>query len=142
MAADSYDVDGREHEAVVSMRSTTRLRELLRRDDIIVAPGAFDGLSARLVQQAGFPAVYATGGGIARSMGMPDLGLLGMTEVVDRLVPIVESVSIPIIADADTGYGNALTVRRTIRAFERAGIAAVHLAYLACSAAPGLISPV
>lgn len=114
--------------AAVSTRPTSRLRELLRRrEDIVVAPGAFDGLSARLVQQAAFPAVYATGGGIARSMGMPDLGLLGMTEVVDRLVPIVESVTIPVIADADTGYGNALNVRRTIRAFERAGIAGLHL---------------
>jgi len=109
------------------MRPTARLRELLAGDRIVVAPGAFDGLSARLVERAGFPAVYATGGGIARSMGLPDLGLLGLTEVVERLLPIVESVGVPVIADADTGYGNVLNVRRTVRAFERAGVAALHL---------------
>ncbi len=109
------------------MRSTTRLRQLLSRPDILVAPGAFDGLSARLVERAGFPVVYATGGGIARSMGVPDLGLLGMTEVAERLASIVERVTIPVIGDADTGYGNALNVRRTIRAFERAGTAGLHL---------------
>lgn len=104
-----------------------RLRQLLSHADILVAPGAFDGLSARLVERAGFPIVYATGGGIARSMGVPDLGLLGMTEVADRLASIVERVTIPVIGDADTGYGNALNVGRTIRAFERAGIAGLHL---------------
>lgn len=111
----------------MTMRPTARLRELLAGDRIIVAPGAFDGLSARLVERAGFPAVYATGGGIARSMGLPDLGLLGLTEVVEHLLPIVESVSVPVIADADTGFGNVLNVRRTVRAFERAGVAALHL---------------
>ncbi len=109
------------------MRSTTRLRELLRGDDIVVAPGAFDGLSARLVQDAGFAAVYATGGGIARSMGMPDLGLLGMTEVVDRIVPLVDSVTIPVIADADTGYGNALNVMRTIDELAIVGVSAATI---------------
>ncbi len=109
------------------MRSTTQLRRLLSRSEILVAPGAFDGLSARLVERAGFPLVYATGGGIARSMGLPDLGLLGMREVADRLASMVERVSIPVIGDADTGYGNALNVRRTIRAFEAAGIAGLHL---------------
>lgn len=109
------------------MRPTTRLRQLLKREEILVAPGVFDGLSARLVERAGFHAVYATGGGIARSMGYPDLGLLSMAEVVERLVPIVEHVSLPVIADADTGYGNALNVRRTVREFERAGVAALHL---------------
>src|SRR6185295_15049469 len=72
-------------------------------------------------------AVYATGGGIARSMGYPDLGLLGLTEVADRLAVIVEHAGVPVIADADTGYGNTLNVRRTIREFERAGVAALHL---------------
>jgi len=93
----------------------------------VVAPGVYDGLSARLARRAGFAAVYATGGGIARGMGYPDLGLLGMTEVIERLAGIVEHAGVPVIADADTGYGNALNVRRTVREFERAGVAALHL---------------
>jgi 2-methylisocitrate lyase-like PEP mutase family enzyme len=94
---------------------------------IVVAPGVYDGLSARLARQAGFAAVYATGGGIARSMGYPDLGLLGMTEVIERVAGIVEHAGVPVIADADTGYGNALNTRRAVRAFVRAGVAALHL---------------
>jgi 2-methylisocitrate lyase-like PEP mutase family enzyme len=109
------------------MRATTALRTLIAGDTIVVAPGVYDGMSARLVQRAGFAAVYATGGGIARSMGYPDLGLLGLTEVADRLAVIVEHAGVPVIADADTGYGNTLNVRRTVREFERAGVAALHL---------------
>src|SRR5215469_4369730 len=109
------------------MKSTTMLRQLLAGAQTVVAPGVFDGLSARLAARAGFPAVYATGGGIARSLGYPDLGLLGMSEVTERLVPIIESAAVPVIADADTGYGNALNVHRTVRAFERIGVAAFHL---------------
>ncbi|MET0487815.1 MAG: oxaloacetate decarboxylase [Candidatus Rokuibacteriota bacterium] len=109
------------------MRASTALRKLIGGDEIIVAPGVYDGMSARLVQRAGFAAVYATGGGIARSMGYPDLGLLGLTEVADRLSVIVEHAGVPVIADADTGYGNTLNVRRTIREFEHAGVAALHL---------------
>ena len=112
---------------MISTKSTTLLRELIAGDDALVAPGVFDGLSARLVEQAGFPAVYASGGAIARSSGIPDLGLLGIGEVVDHLRTIVESVSIPVIADADTGYGNALNVRRAVQEFERLGVAALHL---------------
>jgi len=109
------------------MRPTTRLRQRLGSAPILVAPGAYDGLSARLVARAGFDAVYATGGGIARSAGYPDLGLLTMSEIVDRLAAIVEHSTLPVIADADTGYGNALNVQRMVRAFERAGVAALHL---------------
>jgi 2-methylisocitrate lyase-like PEP mutase family enzyme len=109
------------------MRPTTTLRRLLAGGETLVAPGVYDGLSARLAARAGFPAVYATGGGIARSLGYPDLGLLGMSEVIERLTPIVEAASVPVIADADTGYGNALNVHRTVQAFERAGVAALHL---------------
>ena len=109
------------------MRASARLRALLSADGVVVAPGVYDGLSARLVARAGFPAAYATGGGIARSMGYPDLGLLAMTEVADRLTNIVEQAGIPVIADADTGYGSALNVQRAVRAFERAGVAALHL---------------
>ena len=109
------------------MTASTRLRTLLRRDAILVAPGVYDGLSARLAARAGFSALYATGGGIARSMGYPDLGLLSLSEVVDRLITIVEQSELPVIADADTGYGNGLNVRRAVRLFERAGVAALHL---------------
>jgi 2-methylisocitrate lyase-like PEP mutase family enzyme len=109
------------------MRATTKLRHLLASGDTLLAPGVYDGLSARLVARAGFPIAYATGGGIARSLGYPDLGLLGMREVVDRLGNIVEHAEIPVIADADTGYGNALNVQRAVREFERTGIAGFHL---------------
>jgi 2-methylisocitrate lyase-like PEP mutase family enzyme len=94
---------------------------------IVVAPGAFDGLSARLVQQAGFAAVYASGGAMARSAGVPDLGLISPSEIVERLAAMVDVVEVPIVADADTGYGNALNAQRAARAFERAGVAAFHL---------------
>ena len=109
------------------MRATAALRQLVSGGETVVAPGVYDGLSARLAGRAGFPAVYATGGGIARSMGYPDLGLLGMTEIAERLLPIVEHAGVPVIADADTGYGNALNVHRMVRAFARAGVAALHL---------------
>ncbi len=94
---------------------------------IAVAPGAFDGLSARLVEQVGFPAIYASGGAIARSAGVPDLGLLSMSTIVERLASMVDVVAVPLIADADTGYGNALNAQAAARAFERAGVAGFHL---------------
>jgi len=109
------------------MRTSTILRNLIERGDTVVAPGVYDGISAQLVEQAGFPAVYASGGAISRAAGMPDLGLLGMSEVVDRLENIVDATALPVIADADTGYGNALNVQRMVRAFERAGVAGFHL---------------
>jgi 2-methylisocitrate lyase-like PEP mutase family enzyme len=109
------------------VRPTTALRALLSGEEVLVAPGVYDGLSARLARHAGFAAVYATGGGIARGMGYPDLGLLGLSEVAERVASIVEHAGVPVIADADTGYGNTLNVRRTVRAFERAGVAALHL---------------
>ena len=109
------------------MRATTKLRQLLATGRTLVAPGVFDGLSARLTEQAGLKAVYASGGAIARSTGLPDLGLLSLDEIVARLETIVDAVAVPVIADADTGYGNALNVQRAVRAFERAGVAALHL---------------
>ena len=109
------------------MRPTQRLRELLSRDEVQVAPGVFDGISARLVEQAGFALAYASGGAISRSMGYPDMGLLSMSEVIGRLAPIVDAVTIPVVADADTGYGNALNAQRAVRAFERLGVAGLHL---------------
>ncbi|MFZ0608577.1 MAG: isocitrate lyase/phosphoenolpyruvate mutase family protein, partial [Xanthobacteraceae bacterium] len=102
------------------MRATTKLRTLLASGRIAVAPGAFDGLSARLVEQAGFPAIYASGGAIARSCGIPDLGLMSVNAIVDRLASMVEVIEAPLIADADTGYGNALNAQAAARAFERA----------------------
>jgi 2-methylisocitrate lyase-like PEP mutase family enzyme len=109
------------------MRATTKLRQLLTSGHTVVAPGVFDGLSARLTEQAGFAAAYTSGGAIARSAGIPDLGLLSLAEIVARLEMIVDAVTVPVIADADTGYGNALNVQRAVRAFERAGVAALHL---------------
>jgi len=108
-------------------RPTARLRELIGGREVVLAPGVFDGLSARLAGRAGFAAVYATGGGIARAMGVPDLGLLSATEVVAHLAPIVEHAGVPVIADADTGYGNALNARRAVREFARLGVAGLHL---------------
>jgi Phosphoenolpyruvate phosphomutase len=109
------------------MRATTKLRHLIAHDGLVVAPGVFDGLSARLAQAEGFEVLYVTGGGIARGSGLPDLGLLTMTEMVDRMAQIGDVVGLPLIADADTGYGNALNVQRTVRAFQRAGVAGLHL---------------
>ncbi|MDR7481857.1 MAG: isocitrate lyase/phosphoenolpyruvate mutase family protein [Armatimonadota bacterium] len=103
------------------------LRERLRARGLLVAPGVFDGLSARIAAEAGFEALYASGGAIARSAGLPDLGLLSLTEVVTRIREIVDATALPVIADADAGYGNALSVIRTVREFERAGVAALHL---------------
>jgi 2-methylisocitrate lyase-like PEP mutase family enzyme len=105
-----------------------RLRALLNSGQTILAPGAFDPLAARLVEEAGFPAVYMTGFGTAAALiGRPDVGLLTMTEMVDNAARIAACVDIPVIADADTGYGNPLNVIRTVGAFEAAGVAAIHL---------------
>ena len=93
-----------------------------------MAAGAFDPMAAKLVERAGFEAVYMTGGGTALSrIGMPDVGLITMTEMVQNAAAIAEAVDLPVIADADTGYGNPLNVRRTVREYERAGVAAIHL---------------
>jgi 2-methylisocitrate lyase-like PEP mutase family enzyme len=102
-------------------------RQLLKRNKLLVAPGCFDGLSARLVEEAGFEAAYLSGGALARSMGIPDIGLVSMTEVIERAAQVTSVVKIPVIADADTGYGNAVNLVRTVRAYERAGVAAIHI---------------
>jgi carboxyvinyl-carboxyphosphonate phosphorylmutase len=105
-----------------------RLRELLAGPRPVVAPGAYDALSARLVEQAGFGAVYMTGFGTTASLiGRPDVGLLTGAEMVDNARRIVAAVDVPVIADADTGYGNAINVVRTVQAYEQAGVAGVHL---------------
>jgi len=99
----------------------------MQADRIVIAPGVYDGLSARIAAAAGFSALYCSGGAVARSTGVPDLGLLSMTEVLARLREVVDASSLPVIADADTGYGNAVNVVRTVREFERVGAAAIHL---------------
>jgi 2,3-dimethylmalate lyase len=110
------------------MRLTTQLRQLLARPGALMAPGVADALNAKLVQRHGFEAVYMTGAGTsAVRLGMPDVGLLTMTEMVDNAARIADASELPVIADADNGYGGVLNVRRTIQAYERAGIAAVHL---------------
>ncbi len=103
------------------------LRAALENQPPVVAPGVFDGLSAHLARRAGFAAVYASGGAIARSMGLPDLGLAGMAEVAGRLREIVEAAGCPVLADGDTGHGTALHVRRTVQTFERLGLAGLHI---------------
>lgn len=109
--------------------ATTRLRALLAEPGLVVVPGAYDALSARLIAQGGFPAVYMTGFGTAASvLGQPDIGLLTMSEMVSRAAALTSVIGdVPLIADADTGYGNPLNVRRTIQEYERAGVAAIHI---------------
>lgn len=110
------------------MSAGARLRTLLARPGILVVPGAVDALNARLVEETGFEAVYATGAGIANAkLGLPDLGLATMTEILDQVRSMVAAVDIPVIADIDTGYGNPLNVFRTVREFGRAGVAAIQL---------------
>jgi len=97
-------------------------------DKMVIAPGAYDGISARLIAEAGFEAIYMTGAGTsASSIGQPDLGLITMTEMVHNAQTIVECTGLPVIADADTGYWNPLNVIRTVREFEHAGVAAIHI---------------
>jgi len=103
------------------------LKRLMAESAPLVAPGVYDGLSAAMARRAGFAALYASGGAIARSMGLPDLGLVAMSEMAQRLAQIVEATGVPVLADADTGHGTALHVRRTVRSFEAAGIAGLHI---------------
>jgi 2,3-dimethylmalate lyase len=103
------------------------LRRLISRQGYSVVPGAYDSLTARLVEQAGFEAVYLTGGGYSRASGYPDLGLLSLTENAMFIGRTVEAVQIPVIADADTGYGNAINVIRTVREYEKSGVAGFHI---------------
>ncbi|HEX9788432.1 MAG TPA: isocitrate lyase/phosphoenolpyruvate mutase family protein [Candidatus Binatia bacterium] len=109
------------------MNSRQTLKQLLQRHKLLLAPGCFDGLSARLVEEAGFEAAYLSGGAVARSMGIPDIGLVTMSETIERAAQVVSVVKLPIIADADTGYGNAVNLVRTVREFERVGVAAIHI---------------
>ena len=110
------------------MQSSHRLRSLLARPaEMVIAPGVFDGITARFAEQAGFPCAYMTGAGTSLSLGYPDLGLLTMTEMVAKLAVITRTVGVPVIADADTGYGNEMNVTRTVQEYERAGAAGLHI---------------
>ena len=109
-------------------KPTTRLRQLLARPGCTVAPGVADALAAHLVAREGFDAVYMTGFGTSLTrLGMPDVGLLTASEMVDNAGRIVDASGLPVIADADTGYGNPINARRTIRDYEKAGVAGVHI---------------
>lgn len=110
------------------MNNRKVLKELLEKNEILVAPGAHDVLTAKVIEQVGFKAVYMTGyGQAASSLGKPDVGLLTMTEMLDRASKFVSAVNVPVIADADTGFGNALGVMRTVEMYEKAGVSAIQL---------------
>ncbi len=109
-------------------KMTTVLRNQLRQPGIIVAPGAYDCLTAKLIEREGFSAVYMTGGGTAVTrVGQADLGFTTMTEMIASASAITSTISVPLIADADTGYGGALNTYRTVREYEKAGVAALHI---------------
>lgn len=109
-------------------QNAPRLAELLRAQEPILAPGAYDALTARLIERAGFAAVYMTGFGTSASLlGRPDVGLLTMSQMVDNARRIAQAVTVPVIADADTGYGNPLNVIRTVQEYELAGVSAIHI---------------
>ena len=108
--------------------AASRFRQMLQEPGIIMAPGAYDCLTAKIIQQAGFPAVYMTGAGTSvAQLGYPDLALATMTEMVARAAMIAAAVDVPVIADADTGYGGVLNVQRTVRQYQLAGVAAIHI---------------
>jgi 2-methylisocitrate lyase-like PEP mutase family enzyme len=110
------------------MNRRQRLRHLINRRQGLIVPGAYDGVSAKLVERAGFPVTYMTGYGVSASrLGLPDMGFAGLGEMADQARNVAGAVAIPLIADADTGYGNALNVRRTVALYESAGVAGLHL---------------
>ncbi len=109
------------------MSNAAKFRELLASGKTIIAPGVIDGITATLVKQAGFSAAYMTGAGTSATLGYPDYGLITMTEMVANATRIVNSMDIPLVSDADTGYGNELNVYRTVQEFERVGVAAIHI---------------
>jgi 2-methylisocitrate lyase-like PEP mutase family enzyme len=126
----------------MSVEKQRRLRELLgSREGIAIAPGCHDALGARVIEQAGFPVAYMSGLCVAASLGYPDVGIIGMAEMVERAAVIARSIGIPLLADADTGYGSASNIAETVRAFERAGVAGIHLEDQTnpkkCAALPG-----
>lgn len=103
------------------------LAEMIRSGPMVVAPGAYDCITARLIEQAGYPAVYMTGAGTSAAHGLPDYGLVTMSEMVDNARRITSCISVPLVSDSDTGYGNELNAYRTVQEFERAGVSAIHI---------------
>jgi 2-methylisocitrate lyase-like PEP mutase family enzyme len=109
------------------MTTAARLRQLLRREQMLLAPGAYDCITARTIAQAGFDAIYMTGAGTAATLGYPDYGLITMSEMAENAGRLAAAVDVPVIADADTGYGNELNATRTVREYERRGVAGLHI---------------
>jgi 2-methylisocitrate lyase-like PEP mutase family enzyme len=109
------------------MKTTTKLRQMLNSGEMVVAPFVLNALHAKIAESVGFQAVYMTGAGTSAERGFPDVGLLTMTEMVANAKYIATAVDVPVICDADTGYGNPLNVQRTIREYEMAGVAGVHI---------------
>lgn len=110
------------------LKKTAILRKMILSKDFLLLPGCFNALSARLIEQAGFPAAYISGAGVASNfLGYPDIGLISMAEILENARNIAQVTNIPVICDADTGYGNAVNVIRTVREFENAGIAGIQL---------------
>src|SRR5438067_10638721 len=104
-----------------------QFRDLLQGDGLVIAPGAYDCITARCLAQAGFSAVYMTGAGTAATLGYPDYGLVTMSEMADNAGRIAAAVDVPVVADADTGYGNELNATRTVGEYERRGVAGLHI---------------
>lgn len=109
------------------MKSTAKLRQLLNSGSMVVAPFILNALHAKIAESVGFQAVYMTGSGTAAERGFPDVGLLTMTEMVANAKYVADAVEIPVVCDADTGYGNPLNVQRTVREYEAVGVAAIHI---------------
>ena len=109
------------------MKTTTKLRQLLASDQMVVAPFVMNALHAKIAQSVGFDAVYMTGSGTSAEKGFPDVGMLTMTEMVGNAKYIANAVDVPVICDADTGYGTPLNVQRTVREYEAAGVAGIHI---------------
>lgn len=103
------------------------LAEMIRSGPMVVAPGAYDCITARLIEQAGYPAVYMTGAGTSAAHGLPDYGLVTMSEMVENARRITSCISVPLVSDSDTGYGNELNAYRTVQEFERAGVSGIHI---------------
>ena len=111
----------------VSTQKPKSLAEMIKSGPMVVAPGAYDCITARLIEQAGYPAVYMTGAGTSAAHGLPDYGLVTMSEMVDNARRITSCISVPLVSDSDTGYGNELNTFRTVQEFERAGVQAIHI---------------
>jgi len=110
-----------------TMKTTSKLRQLMASDQMIVAPFVINALHAKIAESVGFDAVYMTGAGTAAEKGFPDVGLLTMSEMVGNAKYIANAIDVPVICDADTGYGNPLNVQRTVREYEAAGVAGIHI---------------